>query len=314
MSEGKTTYQLPPQLTDQDTIGIIAPASAADKESTEAGINYLKSQGYNIKTAPNLNRELNYLAGDDKERIKHLTDFLNDDQISGIICVRGGYGMMRLLDKLDFDVLSQISPKVIMGYSDITVLQFAFLKKLNWITFSGPMVASDMGDDFSSYSANWMWKVIKEQPNQVKLENPRDKEIKVYRHGEAEGTLLPGCLSLITCLLDTEYCPSFKNSILVIEDIGETGYKLDRLLTTLKLHGVFNEISGLILGSFKSTDSELDEKAFPLNKLLDDIIGEYNFPVISGFAYGHIDKRLTLPVGIQAVFQTKPAQLTLNFI
>ena len=313
MSEGKETYKLPPKLTNRETIGIVAPASAADSQKTEKGIAYLHDQGFQTKLAPNLNQELNYLAGTDSERAQYLNEFLQDDDISTIFCVRGGYGMMRILDRIDFDALKNTSPKNIIGYSDITVLQFAFLKKLGWITYSGPMVASDMGADFSSYSEEWLWKILRQDSNSFQLKNPENKDIEIYRSGSAEGQLLPGCLTLVSCLLGTQYCPSFENKILVIEDIGETGYNLDRLLTTLKLHGVFEEISGLILGSFVNTDDEEDEKAFPINKLLDDLIGDYDFPVLTNFAYGHIEERLTLPVGVQAQMNTEPIDVRINF-
>ena len=313
MSEGKETYKLPPKLTNRETIGIVAPASAADSQKTEKGIAYLHDQGFQTKLAPNLNQELNYLAGTDSERAQYLNEFLQDDDISTIFCVRGGYGMMRILDRLDFDTLKNTSPKNIIGYSDITVLQFAFLKKLGWITYSGPMVASDMGADFSRYSEEWLWKILRQDSNSFQLKNPENKDIEIYRSGSAEGQLLPGCLTLVSCLLGTQYCPSFENKILVIEDIGETGYNLDRLLTTLKLHGVFEEISGLILGSFVNTDDEEDEKAFLINKLLDDLIGDYDFPVLTNFAYGHIEERLTLPVGVQAQMNTDPIDVRINF-
>lgn len=313
MSEGKETYKPPPKLTNRETIGIVAPASAADSQKTEKGIAYLHDQGFQTKLAPNLNQELNYLAGTDSERAQYLNEFLQDDDISTIFCVRGGYGMMRILDRIDFDALKNRSPKNIIGYSDITVLQFAFLKKLGWITYSGPMVASDMGADFSSYSEEWLWKILRQDSNSFQLKNPENKDIEVYRSGSAEGQLLPGCLTLVSCLLGTQYCPSFENKILVIEDIGETGYNLDRLLTTLKLHGVFEEISGLILGSFINTDDEEDEKAFPINELLDDLIGDYDFPVLTNFAYGHIEERLTLPVGVHAQMNTEPIDVRINF-
>ncbi|MCF7884979.1 MAG: LD-carboxypeptidase [Candidatus Marinimicrobia bacterium] len=313
MLRGEHKYQLPPNLSDQDTIGIVAPASAGEKSKVEAGIEYLKKQGFKVKKAPNLTNRLKYLAANDAKRIQYLVDFLRDDEISALFCLRGGYGTMRLLDKLDFAGLSKLGPKIIMGYSDITALQFSFLKKLNWITFSGPMVASDMDDNLTSYTGQWMWKVLKKSSGSLILKNPKDKKMKVYRSGKTQGVLLPGCLSIITTIMRTEYCPSFENCILVLEDIGETGYKLDRLLTTLKLHGVFDQIAGLILGSFQSTDDELSQNSFPLFDLLDDIIGNYEFPVITNFAYGHISNKLTLPVGIRASLNTDPLNIKIFY-
>ena len=162
MSEDNKKYQLPGKLHRGDKIAVVAPASAAEKEATEKGINYLKNRGYEVEVAPNLTKKLNYLAGNDEERLKNLHRFLVQDDISALFCVRGGYGMTRIIDKLKYKSLSNIKSKIIMGYSDITILQFAFLRQLGWITFSGPMVASEMGSNFTAYSEKWMWKVLEQ--------------------------------------------------------------------------------------------------------------------------------------------------------
>lgn len=299
----------PPLLPGGGTIGIIAPSSPAKRKALERGKEYLLSRGYRIKTSPYLTRGKHYLAGpDDITRVKYLEEFLLDNEVDCIICARGGYGALRIVDKIDYGRLRKASPKAFVGYSDITVIQLAFLKKLGWITYSGPMVASDMGADFDPYSEKWLWKVLSEDPYPLVLENPEGVELKVMKHGEAEGVLIPVCFSLMTSLLGTEYMPSLKGAILVIEDIDEKSYRLDKLFQILKLHGVYDKIGGLILGQFTRC---FNKRSFELEELLEEVLRKYDFPVISNLAYGHVKKRLTLPVGMKVSIQTAPLKITL---
>jgi muramoyltetrapeptide carboxypeptidase len=304
-------FRLPRPLKVGDTIGIIAPASAAKRISLQKGIQYLKSQGFKVKTAINLSRGKFYLAGSDESRIESLETFFLDPEIDGIICARGGYGIMRIIDKIGYDKLSEIPPKVFVGYSDITALQMALLNKLGWISYSGPMVASDMGKEFDSFSENWLWKMVMTHPYPIELKNPPERQLTVFREGVAEGKLIGGCFSLITPLLGTSYIPSLKDAILVIEDIDEKTYHLDKLFQIARLHGVFDQIAGLIVGDFVDCLPKKPSKCFTVEDYLRDFVGSYKFPVITNFAYGHIKRRFTLPFGIRAKIETNPAKVML---
>lgn len=290
---------------------MIAPASAAKRLSTQKGIEYLRSQGFRVKVAHNLTRGKFYLAGTDKSRAETIEKFFFDPFVNGIICVRGGYGILRIIDKLGYDKLASVPPKVFVGYSDITALQMALLSKIGWITYSGPMVASDMDKEIDSFSEDWLWQMTMSHPYPIELKNPQDKPLKVYREGKAEGRLLGGSFSLITPLMGTSYLPSLKDAILVIEDIGEKTYHLDKLFQTAKLHGVFDQISGLIVGDFSACFPKKTERSFTLEDYLNDFLGKYSFPIITNFAYGHIKRRFTLPLGIRAKMETNPAKIVL---
>lgn len=305
-------YHFPEPLKKGACIGVIAPSSAAHRKQTLEGLAYLKYRGYKIKTAPNLTRGKHYLAGSDAVRLRYLEQFILDPEIDAIICVRGGYGLLRIIDKIDFNRLKTIPPKIIVGYSDITALQMALLSKLGWICYTGPMVASDMSGTFDSYSEKWLWKVIADHPYPLVLENPKGDNPEVYRHGEAEGVLIAGCLSLITPLLGTEYMPDIGGAVLVIEDIGEKTYHLDKQLQMLRLHGVLDKISGMVLGHFINCFPKNSRRSFTLMDYLDDIVGDYHFPVITNFAYGHIKKRLTLPIGAKMHFTTNPIKIEIS--
>ncbi len=303
-------YKTPKQLEPGSTIGVIAPASAAKRKPTKLGLEYLEKQGYTLKTSTHLTKGTKYLAADDNVRIKFLEDFLLDPEVDAIICVRGGYGMLRIIDKLDYDKISAVEPKILVGYSDITALQMSLLQKCGWVTYSGPMVASEMGNNFSQFSENWLWKVLTKSNEKLNFQNPENDEIKIINPGQAEGNLIGGCLSLVTPLLNTEYMPPLDGNILFLEDVGEPGYKVDKMLQTLKLHKVFDKISGLVIGKFSGTFKENDKKNFTLEQLLLDTIPKIDFPIIANFAYGHIDQRFTIPIGGKFRMDTDKGEYT----
>lgn len=305
-------YQFPNVLTPGDTIGIIAPASAAHRKNVRQGIEYLENRGYQIKKAPNLTRGRFYIAGNDELRLKWLERFILDPEVKGIICVRGGYGLLRIIDKINYGKLKKIPPKMIVGHSDTTALQMALLSKLGWIGYTGPMVASDMGNNFDSYSEEWLWRVITAHPYPLVLQNPQEEKMQVFRHGSATGALVGGCLSLVTPLLGTMYMPDLKGAVLVIEDIGEKTYHLDKHLNMLRLHGVFEQISGLLLGHFVKCFPKNPKRSFTMTDFLHDVLGGYDFPVITNLAYGHIRRRLTLPLGARIHMETNPVKLAIQ--
>ncbi len=305
-------YKLPKPLKPGSTIGVIAPASAAKRKFVAKGVEYLHKKGYKVKTAPNLSRAKFYLAGSDQLRVKLLEEFFLGSEIDGIMCVRGGYGLLRILDMISYEKLASTQPKVFVGYSDVTALQMALLSKLEWITYSGPMVASEMGRGFDPFSEEWLWKMISDNPYPIELINPEDQPLKVFKHGTAEGKLLGGCLTLVTLLLGTPYMPSLKGAILVIEDIGEKTYRLDRALHVLRLHKVFEQISGLIVGHFVNCLPKNPDRSFTLEDYLSDVLDGYNFPVITNFSYGHIKRRFTLPLGANVSIATNPPKITIH--
>lgn len=305
------TIILPPPLKPGDTIGIVAPASAAKRKFCQAGLAYLQNRGYQVKIAPNLTRGKFFLAGSDEVRLKYLQEFLEDESLQGIICVRGGYGAIRIVDRLDFQRLSKVRPKVLVGYSDITILQLAILKKLGWVTYSGPMVASEMGQNISSFSEEWLWKLITAHPYPIDLKNPEGEELQVWQPGVAEGRLIGGCLSLITPLLGTPLMPDLHGAILFIEDISEKTYHLDKHLQILRLHGVFDQIAGLVVGRFTDCFPKNPARSYTLIDYLNHVLRRYRFPVILNLAYGHLKQRVTLPIGARVRIATDPPSITL---
>ncbi len=304
-------FKYPKPLAPGATIGIIAPSSAAKRKQTKLGIEYLKKKGYKIVTGTYLTKGKFYIAGNDEIRLANIEKFLLDPAIDAVFCVRGGYGLLRILDQINYEKLKNIPPKILIGYSDITAIQMALLRKLGWVTYSGPMVASEFGNNFSHFSEKWMWNVLNKHNTNLELINPENDPIEIYREGKAEGNLIGGCFSLITPLLNTEYIPTLKGNVLIIEDVGEPVYRVDKLFQTLKLHNVFEKISGLIVGKLTDCFPENSTKAFTLDDILDNTLGKYNFPVITNFAYGHVKHRFTLPVGGKIKIDTSNTKIML---
>ena len=300
-------YKMPRQLHKGDTIEVIAPCSAADKDKVKTGIEYLKNKGFIVKTADNLSEQSGYMAGSDEYRISSFNEFWADNEVKAIFAVRGGYGAQRLLTEIDYNLIGK-NPKIFVGYSDISALSSAILAKSGVITFSGPMVASDMGENFDIYSEDMLWRMLMGQPT---IENPAGQPLVVYKKGSAEGYIFGGTLTVLLPYLGTSYVPDLEGAILVVEDVGENIGKLDRHFHQLRYQGVFDKISGLVLGEFTDCFDENVDPIEGLQSILDSALKGYEIPVVMNFAYGHIKKRVTLPIGSRAILTTDPPKIRL---
>jgi len=301
----------PQALKKGDVIGIISPASSPDDFSRiEKGISYLESLGYKVKLGKHIYKRFGYLSATDDERAEDLNKMFADREIRAIFCVRGGYGTPRILDKIDYNIIKR-NPKIFVGYSDITALQLAIFKKTGLITFSGPMLAVDMYSDFDPYAEEFFWKILTAKSKKIEIKNPDGVELIVLRHGVATGTLLGGNLSLLASIIGTRFQPNFKDSILVIEDIGEEPYRIDRYLSQLKNAGILNRINGCIIGQFTDCVAKEPEKSLTLEQIFNDYFGSLKIPVVSNLNYGHIPRKITLPIGANVKIDTKRKSITI---
>ena len=300
-------YQLPPKLKVGDGIAVIAPCSAADSDKVENGLAYLADRGFMVKIADNLSNADGYLAGSDEERLSSFINFWKDPEINALFCVRGGYGIQRLLNHLDYDLISS-NPKILVGYSDISALSAALLAKSGVVTYSGPMVASDMGENFDKFSEEMLWRTLMGRSS---ISNPKNQPLLVYKKGEATGNIIGGTLTVLLPYFGTPYMPNLEGAILVLEDLGENPGRLDRHFHHLRYQGVFDKISGLVLGEFKECFPDDADQFEGFKPILDSALKGYNFPVVMNFAYGHIDTRVTLPIGASAKLTTDPPQFSL---
>ena len=281
-----------PRLRREDRIGIIAPAGPVTQEHLQPEIDLLKTKGYSVTLSPYLYRKEQYLAGDDDLRLQDLHLMFQDKEIKAVLCARGGYGSLRLLDKIDYGLIKK-NPKIIVGYSDITALLLAIYKKTGLITFHGPVVREFSGN--RGTNLNSLFDLVSSSKHfELQLSGG-----EVLAEGTARGVLLGGNLSLITHLTGTPFMPSLAGAILFIEEKGEPLYRIDRMLTHLKLSGVIDHIAGLVAGQFVDC-GEMED----INRLLIDIVPGDKKPVFSGLPVGHGNVNKTLPIGLEATLDT----------
>lgn len=289
----------PKRLEKNDVIGIIAPASPPeDSTRIENGVRYLESLGYRVEIGKHVYSKKGYLAGEDHERLEDIHSMFRNKDVKAIICVRGGYGSHRLLDRIDYKLIRN-NPKIFVGFSDITALQMAIYQKSRLVTFAGPMLAVDFGGEINPYTEENFWKMITNSKKIGKIVNPENEKYYVLNKGRGEGKLLGGNLSILTSLAGTDYLPLFNDAILLIEEIKEAPYRVDRMLSHLKLTGAFKKLKGIILGRFVNCyESDGTKNTLTLNEVISDHLGSLKIPVIYNFNHGHVADSLAIPWGI----------------
>jgi len=302
---------LPPALRKKGTIGIISPASPQrDMSRLDKGIQYLEGLGYSVKLG-SFARSNNgsYLAGSDADRVSDVHTMFRDKQVDAIFCARGGYGSARLLPNVDTSVVRK-NPKIFVGFSDTTSLQLALWKSCGLVTFSGAMPSVDMVDGFDPHSEEYFWRVLTSRRPLGHLRQPTLPE--TVQHGEAEGRLLGGNLSVLCSLLGTPYMPSLRGAICVLEDIGEETYRIDRLLTQLAQASTRTRPAAVAYG-FWSQNSRSKESTphRDVNEVLAERCDLTRGPIVSGLMYGHEATKFTLPLGVRARLTTKTKRLTI---
>lgn len=297
------------RLSKQATFGIVSPAYFPGTERLQHGIEYLQKRGFTIKQGQYLCKPHGYFAGTDEERLADLQAMYHDHDVDIILCTRGGWGGLRLVDQLDYDLIRE-NPKPLIGYSDITTLQLAIWARASVPSFSGPMLAVEMGKGISSFSEQHFWDQLLNTGPEYVLDFSTTKTT-IFRPGRATGRLLGGCLALVTSLLGTPYSPDYQGAILFLEDTGEKPYRIDRYLAHLQQAGIFGQINGLILGEFLDCDPGQDEVSFSLLEIFDHYFAKADYPVLLEFPYGHGEQIFTMPLGVLANLDTTATILSL---
>ncbi len=288
MAEKKPAILLPPRLKPGDTIGIAAPASSFDREEFDKGIAVLESMGFHIHIPDNLFDTGKYLAGPDQNRADTLNRFFEDPSVHGILCARGGYGSLRILSRIDYDMIRE-HPKIFCGFSDVSAILSALYSRSGLAVFHGPVVTSLANSTDLTQKGFFEALTIDENMN-ISAE-----EGVTIQSGLARGPVAGGNLTTLSHLVGTPFEPDFKHHILFLEDRGEAVYRVDRMLTHMHLAGCFEDIAGLIIGSFEDCGSEDD-----IFELFDTVFREYRVPILGGFDAGHGRINVTIPIGIEA--------------
>ena len=262
----------PPLLKEGDTIGVLAVSGAIDDNTNlNRAIDFFKKRGFNVKLSENINSKYRYLAGNDDERVQALHNMFSDKSINAIIALRGGYGAIRILDKIDYNIVRE-NPKIFCGYSDITALNVMFLKRAGLVTYSGPMVMSDFGI---------------ENPNVYTIEKFFDAVMK--NKFDYEGNFWGGNLSTLVSLCGQDFIPDFKFDFFV-EDLNEPVYKIDKMLTQLiNIQKFAQNIKSIYMGDFLDTDNQQW-----LEELFAEVSNKLNVHLYKNFPASHSEKKATI--------------------
>ena len=305
----------PKRLAEGDTIGLVAPASAEMSADDVAwGREQLEALGFKVRLGHHLHDRHGYFAGTDRDRAADVNRMFADESIDGIVCYTGGWGTPRMLPFLDYDLIAR-KPKALIGFSDITALLNAIYQRTGLVTFHGPVAAST----FSAYSVENFRRVLMEDEPAGLLEPPekrsgelvdRVNRILHLAPGKAKGRLVGGNLSLVAATMGTPYQVDTAGAILFLEDVREEVYRVDRMLTQLALGGLFDRAAGVVFG--RCTDCQLRPSGFSLEDILRDRFGSLPIPSISGLSFGHIENKLTLPVGIMATLDADAGTVSID--
>lgn len=319
-------YVWPRALKPGGTIGLCSPAGPSSEESVARGVAALEERGYQVVVGAYAcdrggdEEEAKYLAGTDNARLADLNAFLADPSIDLILCARGGYGSARLLDGIDYEAARR-DPRPLVGYSDITSLSLALATRAGVVSFSGIMATAGHGfgeETLDPFSARSFFEAVGEGEFPRTLSSPEDAAPwHVWREPSAGGSvvsgpLFPVCLSLLTSLIGTPYMPDLSGAIVVIEDVHEELYAVDRCLTQMRLAGLLENLSALLVGSFNGTTEEEDAALLRGVPRLACAFAPPRVAVASGIPYGHIPRRYTLPVGAWADVDLAAGTITLK--
>jgi len=297
---------LPPPLAPGDRIGIAAPGGPIRREAFGRGVSYLEARGFRPVLGRSVYRRKAYLAGTDRERLEDLAAFLDDTTIKGLWCARGGYGSARLIADLDLDSLRR-HPKALIGYSDVTVLHAAVLRKARLATWHGPLV-SELGDP-ALFDEAFLWKALSGDGADLSWPLPVSS---IHRAGSGEGTLVGGCLSLLVGLVGTPYEPPMDGAVLFWEDVHEEPYRIDRMLGHLRLSGRLKNLRGMVVGLLVDCAAQDPENDMPLRDILDRHLEGTGYPVVIDFPAGHCAGKTTLPLGRTVRLDTVSLRLAVS--
>ncbi len=298
MRVNNSKVRIPARLELGDTIGMVAPSSPFDHQAFQLGIAVLEKKGFRVTVPDNLFSEKGYLAGSDKQRALQLNDSFANPAIKAILCARGGFGALRILPFLDYDLISR-NPKILIGFSDVTALLAVLYFKCHLMTFHGP-VATSLGCAPSETQNAFFKAILGKGALQIKSPQPI-----CLNPGIVTGPLAGGNLTTLCHLVGTAFAPDLSDHILLLEDRGEATYRIDRMLFHMKLAGCFDNLAGLALGTFEGCGPT--ESVYTIVK---NIFKTKDIPIAGGFEIGHGTQNLTVPLGVRVEFDASHGLLT----
>jgi muramoyltetrapeptide carboxypeptidase len=293
----------PRALPENAHIAVLAASGPSDRLRIQEAARTIEARGHRVTIAENVDhRHRGYLAGDDDERANTLNRFFASDEYDAYFFSRGGYGAMRILERIDYDAILR-NPRPIVGFSDVTALHQAIAVHAGVASFHGPMLNLDFHDGLSADREEWLWSMLSGTAPMTH----RFEQSQVICEGVTEAPLFGGCLALTDSLIGTAYDFWIDGGIWFWEDIEEPPYRLDRMLTHLKLTGRMRRIQGVVVGKLKGCGepSEIDA-------LLRDFFGALDIPVVRDLPFGHDGNNLLMPIGATVRLDTRDRSLTIT--
>jgi muramoyltetrapeptide carboxypeptidase len=284
--------RLPPPLAPGARVALVTPAGPLrDAKELQAAVDHATSLGWEALAAPHVLARNGYLAGTDEERAHDLNAALRDPTVDGIWCVRGGYGAMRILDALDYDALRR-RPRPLLGYSDITALHCAVGVRCGVVSYHGPTARGEL----TPFSRQSLVRALVERRDPC----GHAAEARMLHGGRAAGRLVGGNLALLAALCGTPFAPDYIDAILVLEDVGEATYRIDRMLQQLRLTGALDRLAGIAYGQFTESTDTMDTSNLALDDVLRSAADVAGVPAIAGIPLGHVPDQWTIPLGARA--------------
>jgi muramoyltetrapeptide carboxypeptidase len=306
----------PPRLVPGCRVALVAPAGPLlEHDDLARGMELCRALGFVPVLGANAHRRYGYLAGTDDERIADLNEAMQNPAIDAVWCLRGGFGMTRILDRVDFSGVAE-RPRVIIGYSDITALLLALFHTTGIVSFHAPMARTPL----TGFGREHFERVLGRSAPAGRLGRlpppsgvlvPRSPRILPIRKGVAEGPLVGGNLSLVAALIGTRYFPDLDGAILFLEDVGEDLYRIDRMLAQLRMVGALDRLAGVVLGQFTEMQRGTGDGALGFDEVLSTYFEPLGIPVAYGFPIGHVDDQWTMPIGVRARLDASSGELEL---
>ena len=279
----------PPSLGAGARVALVAPAGPLrNSAELDAAIANVESLGWTASVGAHVLARDGYLAGTDGERLADLNNALKGSSVDGIWCLRGGYGTMRLLAGIDYGALAS-RPRAVIGYSDVTAMHAAIGRRADLVSFHGPTARGTL----SAFSRDSLTRAVATGADCC----GEARGARTLARGRARGRLVGGNLALLASLAGTPYAPDYAGAILVLEDVGEPTYRIDRMLTQLALSGALSKLAGLVAGQFTDGTPSHDASSRKLDDVLREAAAIAGVPAIAGAPIGHIDDQWTIPLG-----------------
>ena len=293
----------PEKLRKGDTVAIVAPSGPVSKEAADSCKKLVEDMGYKVKMGKCTYRSIHgYSAGTGEEKAEDINQMFVDKEVKAIWCIRGGDTSSHAMDKIDYEIIRN-NPKIFVGYSDITNLHVNFNQNCDLATFHGPMVKSNMLNDYDDFTRTSFENALNME-NDLILENPAGEDFKVMVEGITEGVIVGGNLALLTSMIGTPYEIDTKGKILFIEEVEEAVRRIDRMMYQLKYSGKLDDAAGIIFGDFTDCLNDSDD-SYSVVEMLKEILVDYKKPVMYNVKSGHCYPTSTIPLGVNCMMDTK---------